>query len=186
MSFRHNAFQPQWIAAGLALSCALSVGLTVPKALQIRATRQRLLEYRRRVLPSGQDQGVPKAEQAARSTHGVARSGGPVSFLQELSRTAALSGVELVGYRAPATAAVGQAPPATGDGLSQAQSETNVTIAGSYRQLQAFFSALPPAQHVCAVKELRVSVEQYPRLSASFRLAYNALPPGGEMRDKDE
>jgi hypothetical protein len=103
--------------------------------------------------------------------------GEQLAFLKDLSRLVAGSGVRLVSYRPPQSAAANRTGDTAGGHSTLVKPVvTEVTVAGSYRDLVTLFHSLTHADRLFAVADLQVHRETYPRLTASFRLVRYVTP----------
>jgi hypothetical protein len=97
-------------------------------------------------------------------------------FLKELNRLVSGSGVRLVSYRPPSASVGAMVQSTVGGGLLVKPIATEVTVAGSYRDLVTLFQSLAHAGRLFAVESLQIRTDAYPRLSASFRLVRYVMP----------
>lgn len=157
----------------------LAAVLIAPKALELRRTGCQL-ETCRTVTALRKQQNLMElaAEGRQRLAAMPQTRDEPLAFLRELNRIVALAGVRLVSYKPPAPAGGGPGATAPAAGMSAVVRPIGceVTVSGSFAHQVSLFRRLARSERLFTVENLQVRVEEYPRLSASFRIVRYATP----------
>lgn len=154
------------------VAISLSVSLLLPRTIGVAEAKHRA--QMKRAAAEEHRTGVEGAGGVAAplGVHPASKEE-QLAFLRELERIGAATGVELVSYQ-PSEDPEAEERDAHSPLIPRV---VEMTVAGSYGELIAFFHTLTHVDRFYGVKTLRVTEAGYPRLTATFLLVrYVTIP----------